>query len=744
MIKKFFWIALLTFGWQAAWGFSLLGPVANGGDAWQVTLIGYNPLGVSAAPPFFIDGALTGPKNLGEGYRRDIPVLYYACDANFIDYFGSNGVAAVQQAFAILNNLTNVDRYSSGLTEFPLNSQSVNYQASALGLADLKSTVLAEMMEQVGLADAVRYTWALHDRYVPSGAVCTPPGPGDGLEYLVIQRNFDITASPLDQLQYSAYVNGELYTYYIDENCGETLASPPDADALELPVDPLNNNPPVASGFGEDALPTGYFYTGLTRDDLAGLRYLISTNNIVTEATATGSLLEDTNLSAPQLLTTSNLFTFAMATSPTTNNPATLQALYPGLVITSVSNYFALVVTTNVVIYQTNFPGSPAGIESTVVAKSYTTNAEEFFDYTFGNVVTNTVSTKTSATLQTITVAPANGSPLGSPNVTTITTKKIVLTNYPSGDFYLFPSNTCGYDFEQTLQTNVMVITNTILSATNGTLFYAQNLITYFTNHVFVVAPCTLATNSPGLYQGIGRMQFVQESYDSLLGQFIEPITNSYTMVMVTNSQLVTQTFQRIVTAPDFIYSAADLASGPAAIPTDVGFSRPTPNFNQSQILPGLAGPGIIDVGISNVITFNKVGPVYVNESPSSLTLASGSLAFLWGSFDGTTNAPVVYPNGTSIANLESEVLFQVSPSALPDGTNAVPYNVTLTVTGGQSPYTWSLASSSAGLPAGLTLSSTGVISGTPSQTGTFDDIVVQLTDYSGRIVDTVYSITIN
>lgn len=744
MIKKFFWIALLTFGSQAAWGFSLLGPVANGGDAWQVNLIGYNPLTMGGAPPFFVDGLLTGPKNLGEGYRRDIPVLYYACDANFLDYFGSNGVVAVQQAFAIMNNLTNVDSYSSGLTEFPLNSQSVNYQATALGLLDLKSTVLSELMEQVGLADAVRYTWALHDRYIPPGATCTPPGPGAGVEYLVVQRNFDITATPLDQLQYSAYVNTELYSYFIDDNCGETGASPPDADALELPVDPLNNNPPVASGNGEDALPDGYFYTGLTRDDLAGLRYLISTNNIVTEATATGSLLEDTNLAAPQLLTTSNLFTFAQATSPTTNNPATLQALYPGLVIGSVSNYFALVVTTNFFIYLTNYPGSPLGTVSAVVGKSYATNAQEFFHYTFGNVVTNTVYPNTSATLQTITVAPANGSPLGSPNVTTITTKKIVLTGVPSGDFYLFPSNTCGYDFLQTLQTNVMVVTNVILSVTNGTLFYAQNLITYFTNHVFVVAPCTLVTNAPGLYQGIGRMQFVQVSYDSLLGQFLEPITNSYTMVMVTNSQLVTQTFQRIVTTPDFIYSAEDLASGPAAVPLVATYNRPTPNFNQSEILLGLAGPGIIDVGISNVIAFNKVGPVYLNVAPASLTLASGSRSFLWGSFDGTTNPPVVYPNGTSIANLESEVLIQVSPSALPNGADAVPYTVALTVTGGQSPYTWSLASESAALPAGLTLSATGVISGTPSQTGTFDDIVVQLTDNSGRMVDTVYSITIN
>ncbi len=42
---------------------------------------------------------------------------------------------------------------------------------------------------------------------------------------------------------------------------------------------------------------------------------------------------------------------------------------------------------------------------------------------------------------------------------------------------------------------------------------------------------------------------------------------------------------------------------------------------------------------------------------------------FLWGSFDGTTNAPVVYPNGTSLENLANEAVIQISPPppALPN-----------------------------------------------------------------------------
>jgi len=55
----------------------------------------------------------------------------------------------VQQAFDMMNSLTNVDSYSPNLTEFPLNSQSVNYSAATWGLMDLKSTTLALLLEQM-------------------------------------------------------------------------------------------------------------------------------------------------------------------------------------------------------------------------------------------------------------------------------------------------------------------------------------------------------------------------------------------------------------------------------------------------------------------------------------------------------------------------------------------------------------------------------------------------------------------
>ena len=697
IIKSFLWVGLLALGLQGAWAYSLGGPIGNNpnpsgiaaagqGDAWQQPVIGYG-----------LGGDLNAPKNLGEEYRRNVPVMYYACNANFLDFFGSNGVSAVDSAFAILNNaftnnptgMTNgLDGYTASLSEIPLETRHLNYQAQALGLFDLKSWTLAAMMEQLGLADPVRYNWTLHDR-VHDNAPGTPPCPA-GMEYLVVQRNFDPVSSPLNQLQYSPYINDVLYSYYIIEAC---TGPNPLALAIPFSVDPLADiYSPVAALAAN--LGYGFFFTGLTRDDVGGLRYLLSANNINFESAPAGSILLNSSSGGgltygpPVLLYTSNYNAFAMAAL--NNNPVTLATLFPGLVIVSSSYYFTNIATPILVAYYTNQIGAPYGSPQVLVVKTngYTYSPLAIYSNTFapGNLViisNGFFHPNTSASLMTVTVGVQIGAPYGSPLVTNTTSKTVILANVPSGEYYINTNYLCGpLFFLSTLATNVTATTNFLFAASNSAGFFtSQSLVTSSTTHVYVVQwpICATAvtggtTNAPGLREGIEKIRFVRANFDSLLGQFFQPITNTFTTVMVTNSQVVNQTFQRVVTTPDFIFSAADLATGPGSPipnPAVYSFARNL-NFDQSNVLPGLAGPGLITP--STTITFNKAGPVYYNGTDSLLDVMDGtpyftqspgidgsdtfySYYFVWASFDGTTNDPVVYPNGTSIQNLENQIL---------------------------------------------------------------------------------------
>ena len=65
-----------------------------------------------------------------------------------------------------------------------------------------------------------------------------------------------------------------------------------------------------------------------------------------------------------------------------------------------------------------------------------------------------------------------------------------------------------------------------------------------------------------------------------------------------------------------------------------------------------------------------------------------------------------------------------ITTTSLPNGKLNTAYSQTLAATGGKTPYTWSIASGS--LPGGLKLNTTtGVISGTPTKTGTFSFTVM-------------------
>jgi large repetitive protein len=73
--------------------------------------------------------------------------------------------------------------------------------------------------------------------------------------------------------------------------------------------------------------------------------------------------------------------------------------------------------------------------------------------------------------------------------------------------------------------------------------------------------------------------------------------------------------------------------------------------------------------------------------------------------------------------------LITIAPPTLPSGSVDVPYSQQLTASGGSGAYTFTVSSGT--LPAGLTLSPGGLLSGTPTTTGS-PTVVIQANDGNG------------
>ena len=773
LIKQYFWVILLAAGLGTSRAFVPGGPMlpSNGADSWQTADIGYGYAyseSLTAGAPEFL-GDIMGPRNAGEEYRRNVPIVYYTYDTTFLNFFGSNGVAAVDSAFAIMNTITNVD--TMDFTQFPMDSQHYNYEAGSLYLTDLKSTTLHLLVEQMGLAEPERYIWALQYRYLPVGNTCPL-----GEEYLLAERNLAFTNSTLNQVNNSTYVNNVLYTYEIEETC-----KPPNPLAYILPfsVDPYGDQyTAVADNSYEPygGLQIGGFYNTLTADDVAGLKYLYSTNTINWERATPGSSLLDvaTNYTSGQTLFpvnanvpigygTFNYGTLLAAAAGTA--PANLPALFPGLVVSSSQNFYIVTNVPTVTSYYAPAPtgsayGSPPVL---VVTTNYTPTPLEEYVTTFANVVTQYTSTNTPAILQTVTIGPGPVGGTYGTTTTNVSNKNITLKGVPTGSYYILPTvgtNLCPAGILYTLLTNVIYTTNVVTTATTNvvttnTAVYTttMNLITWYTNYTYVTytVNCGQTAGATSLYEGIEGVHFVREDYDSLLGQFFQPVTNGYTMNAVTNGQVYVKHFDRVVTGPEILLAGNnDIANNTF----NGSVTRSTPNWDESQLKAGgLAGPGVIDP--TATFDYNVNGSAFWNGYAANTSLAPIAAygetvqipSLAWASFDDSTNDPVVYPNGTSLANLASQVLIQITPPSLPNGTNGVPYSQQFTANAPR--LSGTLTWAAAGLPPGLTMSSSGLLSGTPiDQTGGNNspltyDITIILTDAVGNTVQWNYPLII-
>jgi len=130
----------------------------------------------------------------------------------------------------------------------------------------------------------------------------------------------------------------------------------------------------------------------------------------------------------------------------------------------------------------------------------------------------------------------------------------------------------------------------------------------------------------------------------------------------------------------------------------------------------------------TNVTTGNN----WANWS-AAVTLIAGTNTFAVYAMDIGGNR--------SLTNSVSFVLaFQITTTNLPMGTNGFPYNVALGVLGGQPPLTWTNIVGT--LQSGLSLSTNGIISGTPTVAAT-NNITFQVTDSLGRTLNRALTLII-
>jgi len=236
-------IGLFQFA-PSSFGFALLGPFAP----WMEETNGLRQ-----------PGDIGGPMDIGSGYRWNVPVVTYGFDQSFLDYFGTDGVAAVESAIQILNDLPPASQIV--LTNYPFNSQPVNYTAQAQNLSDLKSSTLFLLLEQMGLTQPTRYIYVLR-RWTPAFIPSSPQWYSFAFDWypwafpdFMVQRNFDPQT-----LDASTYINGTIYSAYMGSLGNQNYIVP-------YPADPYANTFTAVADLGVYA---GGYYTGLTTMTLAG------------------------------------------------------------------------------------------------------------------------------------------------------------------------------------------------------------------------------------------------------------------------------------------------------------------------------------------------------------------------------------------------------------------------------------------------------------------------------------------
>ncbi|MFZ2755066.1 MAG: Calx-beta domain-containing protein, partial [Lysobacteraceae bacterium] len=243
---------------------------------------------------------------------------------------------------------------------------------------------------------------------------------------------------------------------------------------------------------------------------------------------------------------------------------------------------------------------------------------------------------------------------------------------------------------------------------------------------------------------------------NSLTGQTIPAGSSTYTFTVLVNGDALnepTETF--FVNVTNVTNAVVADGQGVGTITNDDPL--PSLSINDVTVVEGNAGTvnAVFTVTLS-AASGQTVGVNYATADgtatqPADYTSTTGALTFTPGQTTQTITVPVIgetvpEANETFFVNLSGatnatiadnqglgtitndDVPVTVNPATLPDGAVAAAYSQTTTASGGAGPYTFTVTAGS--LPAGVTLSPGGALSGTPTAGGSFN-FTITATDSS-------------
>jgi hypothetical protein len=273
-----------------------------------------------------------------------------------------------------------------------------------------------------------------------------------------------------------------------------------------------------------------------------------------------------------------------------------------------------------------------------------------------------------------------------------------------------------------TIYTALTFPTATLAPAAVGTPYTGVSLPTPTTG----TSPYTyaLATGSGPLPTSLG----LNASTGAITGTPSTPGSFNFN-VTVTDTSIPAQTATTGFTIPVLGVTNGALPSG-------------TVGTLYSQTLTALGGVGTLTWSITNgslptCLSLNASSGL-ISGTPTSVGTCLGTYNFTAVVTDGTSGLSASKPLSITI-----NLAYNITTTTVPNGGVGTPYTSTqLAVTGGTGTLTWTVNSGS--LPPGLNLSSSGLLSGTPTAGGQFN-FAVQVTDQStpNKMATQGYTITI-